>query len=250
VRVPSIARALPVGLACIASVSCTLVVDSSGLSTADGEEGGATLPPREDGGGAVTEGGTEGGLPVGCTDCDAAGTGPGRGRVTDGLVALYEFEENAGAVVHDAVAPALDMTVADADRVSWVRGALLVNGATVLRSMSNATTKLVTSCVTRDEISVEAWVRPTNVTQTGPARIVTLSPNIGARNFTLAQSGHARRDRDESLRWRRPRALTAAEAYASGCDREGVAYDEESCASPFQVGAFHAAGERRARRRV
>jgi hypothetical protein len=37
------------------------------------------------------------------------------------------------------------------------------------------------------ELTVEAWVKPANFTQTGPARIVTMSTNTSIRNFLLGQ---------------------------------------------------------------
>jgi hypothetical protein len=36
-------------------------------------------------------------------------------------------------------------------------------------------------------ISIEAWIKPAKIDQAGPARIVTLSANSNARNFTLGQ---------------------------------------------------------------
>jgi hypothetical protein len=39
------------------------------------------------------------------------------------------------------------------------------------------------------ELSIEVWLAPSNLTQHGPARIVSLSRDTVARNFTLGQSG-------------------------------------------------------------
>lgn len=38
------------------------------------------------------------------------------------------------------------------------------------------------------ELTLEAWVKPANTTQAGPARIVTLSADPSRRNFTLGQA--------------------------------------------------------------
>ena len=40
-------------------------------------------------------------------------------------------------------------------------------------------------------LTLEAWVTPANTTQSGPARIVTLSATPQTRNFTLGQDGPA-----------------------------------------------------------
>jgi hypothetical protein len=41
------------------------------------------------------------------------------------------------------------------------------------------------------EITIEAWIKPANTTQAGPARIVTVSKDTGSRNFTLGQKAGA-----------------------------------------------------------
>lgn len=46
---------------------------------------------------------------------------------------------------------------------------------------------LLKSCVGTAELTVEAVIRPANVTQGGPARIVSFSTNASSRNFTLGQ---------------------------------------------------------------
>ncbi|MEO0447855.1 MAG: LamG-like jellyroll fold domain-containing protein [Verrucomicrobiota bacterium] len=40
------------------------------------------------------------------------------------------------------------------------------------------------------KFSVEVWVRPSNLRQDGPARVVSLSKNTSLRNFTLGQEGN------------------------------------------------------------
>lgn len=55
---------------------------------------------------------------------------------------------------------------------------------------TGAATAIQTRCRASGELSVEAWVRPLNATQDGPARIVTMSvTGGGTRNFTLGQAG-------------------------------------------------------------
>jgi lysophospholipase L1-like esterase len=112
-------------------------------------------------------------------------------RVGDDLVALYTFEEGSGSVVHDVSgfgAP-LDLTVGDPGHVSWVAGGgLSVDSATIVES-GGAASKIIDACQTSNEITIEAWIKPENTTQGGPARIVTLSDGALLRNFTLGQSG-------------------------------------------------------------
>jgi len=112
-------------------------------------------------------------------------------RVTDDLVALYTFGEGSGASVLDVsgVGSPMDLTVADPDNVSWILGGgLSVDSATIVESAESAT-KVIDACQSSNEIAIEAWVKPANTTQDGPARIVSLSDGTLLRNFTLAQAG-------------------------------------------------------------
>ncbi|MBL8817005.1 MAG: DUF1553 domain-containing protein [Planctomyces sp.] len=54
---------------------------------------------------------------------------------------------------------------------------------------AEACSTLASSIRAGNEFSVEVWLTPSNLTQKGPARIVTLSMDSGRRNFTLAQDG-------------------------------------------------------------
>jgi hypothetical protein len=109
-------------------------------------------------------------------------------RVTEGLRALYTFEEGVGTTVHDVsgVGEPLDLTIDSLAAVSWIAGGLAVNSPTIVQS-EVAATKVISACQLADEITIEAWIEPANTTQDGPARIVTLSADSSNRNFTLGQ---------------------------------------------------------------
>jgi hypothetical protein len=109
-------------------------------------------------------------------------------RVTEGLVALYDFEEASGSIVHDrsGVSPALDLIIEDGAGTSWIPGALNVQDNSIIRSTGTAH-KITSSALATSEITVEAWITPDNTSQDGPARIVSLSGGLNDRNFTLGQ---------------------------------------------------------------
>src|SRR5688572_11408453 len=113
------------------------------------------------------------------------------GRITEGLQALYSFDEGAGQVVHDesGVGAPLDLQIADLGNVQWLPGSLAVTAPTRITS-SGPAAKISQACRASDEITVEAWIHPTNVTQEGPARIVSMSSALFQRNFSLAQGQH------------------------------------------------------------
>jgi hypothetical protein len=109
-------------------------------------------------------------------------------RVTDGLQVLYTFEEGGGTRVLDVsdVSTPLDLTIENGSATSWLSGALSINSPTLVAS-ADAATKVIDTSRTTNEITVEAWVKPADTTQDGPARIVALSEDPYNRNFTLGQ---------------------------------------------------------------
>jgi len=113
---------------------------------------------------------------------------PGEARVTDGLQALYTFEEGSGTTVRDVsgVGTPLNLTIENGSVTSWLPGALSINSPVVISS-EGAATKIIDACRAANEITLEAWIKPANTHQDGPARIVTLSPNVYSRNFMLGQ---------------------------------------------------------------
>ncbi|MFH1843321.1 MAG: LamG-like jellyroll fold domain-containing protein, partial [bacterium] len=120
-----------------------------------------------------------------------AGSAAGQ-RVTEGLQVLYGFQEESGPTVTDVsgVGTPVDLTIADQDSVAWVPGGgLIVNGSTIISS-GGAATKVSNAVAAANEITLEAWVTPADLTQEGPARIVGISENTNFRNVHLAQGAN------------------------------------------------------------
>lgn len=111
-------------------------------------------------------------------------------RVANGLQVLYTFDEGSGTWVHDrsGVGVPFNLMVESEAAVSWIPdGGLAVNSSTIIASLGPPT-KVIKSAKTSNEITLEAWVRPADVTQDGPARIVTLSRDFHHRNLQLGQA--------------------------------------------------------------
>ena len=117
-----------------------------------------------------------------------AGTVNGAGRVKTGLQAIYDFNSADGSVVKDrsGVQPALDLRIADLKAVRRTKGMLEVRAKTVIRSDKPAV-KIFNAVRRSGAITIEAWIKPANTQQDGPARVVTLSRDSTNRNFTLGQ---------------------------------------------------------------
>ncbi|HVL00683.1 MAG TPA: LamG domain-containing protein, partial [Dongiaceae bacterium] len=113
----------------------------------------------------------------------------GGGRVDTGAIAQWDFAEGEGILAGDSsgIEPRMNLTLFGA--VTWVGG----NGIQIKKGgRAQATTstskKLSDQIKLTGEFSIEAWVAPANVTQEGPARIVTYSSGSDERNFTLGQT--------------------------------------------------------------
>ena len=96
----------------------------------------------------------------------------------------------------------LDLTIADVGNVTWLPGlgALRVDSETIIESLGAATKvhdAVATGPTPTNAITLEAWVDPANLTQNGPARIVSLSSSPSLRNLTLGQGVGSTSDRLE-----------------------------------------------------
>ena len=110
-------------------------------------------------------------------------------RVTEGLITLYTFAAGSGKVVADVSGSgaALDLTISDPNKVDWLPGGGLAIRGDVLIASAGPAAKVIDTCKTSGELTIEAWVKPETTTQSGPARIVTLSRDVLHRNFTLGE---------------------------------------------------------------
>ena len=108
------------------------------------------------------------------------------------LIAYYLFDEPSGTAVLDKSnnGPALDLTMNTAEGSGWNRataGAIQVTGNDVIAQSAAGPHKVYSRIVTAQQFTVEAWVQSSTLTQPDsyPHRLVTLSANPFARNFTL-----------------------------------------------------------------
>lgn len=113
-----------------------------------------------------------------------------RHRVGAGLQVLYDFREVDGNLVKDraGIGRPIDLRIKNLKRVKREHDALRITGNTVLESVTPVK-RLVDAIRRSGSITVEAWVRPDNLNQKGPARILTFSKNANERNVTLGQEG-------------------------------------------------------------
>ena len=111
-------------------------------------------------------------------------------RTTRGLQVLYDFSSATGALVKDRSGNGqpLNLRIGDPRGVQRSPGTLEIRGSARVQSTEPAR-QLVRAVQRTGEITVEAWIKPADTGQGGPARIVSLSRNSTNRNITLGQDG-------------------------------------------------------------
>jgi len=111
----------------------------------------------------------------------------GGSRYEDNLIALYQFKTGQGSTAFDTSGVNPGMHLQFNGNVDWVGGW----GIDIISGRAQATTttsrKLYDLITATGEYTVEAWVVPANVTQEGPARIISYAGSETERNFTLGQ---------------------------------------------------------------
>ena len=121
---------------------------------------------------------------------DGALVEPYYGRVSNGLVALYEFEEGNGSIVNDAMPAPYPLNIATLGDVVWHPHALELKNYTKVAGSGNFD-KLLTACASTNEVTVEAWVKYASVEgdSTIYGRLLTVASSSTTRDLALGNVG-------------------------------------------------------------
>lgn len=116
----------------------------------------------------------------------------GGNRFDDHLIAHYELKSGTGDTLYDTsgIEPALNL-ILDGNEGSdyqWVGGWGIELFGTSARGSTTASAKLAERLKSANAYTIEAWLVPANISQEGPARIISYSANNTERNFTLGQT--------------------------------------------------------------
>lgn len=109
-------------------------------------------------------------------------------RVDNGLVSLYNFEERDGTLVFDVSenGDPMNLLIEDPSTSRWGESYLETTGVNHIETDGPAT-KIIDACKASDELTVEGWIQTSDISQNGPARMITCSIDTSNRNFTLGQ---------------------------------------------------------------
>ncbi len=119
-------------------------------------------------------------------------------RTTEGLVALYTFDDPDGILVHDrsGVDPPLHLVLANPEGAVREPGSLTIEGAGTMAATAGPPARLIEAIRQSGELTIEAWLTPVQLEHRGPARIVNISENRTVRNLTLGH-GNSRCQRSD-----------------------------------------------------
>ncbi len=109
-------------------------------------------------------------------------------RVTTNLVAEYNFEEGEGTTINNIndKFPDLNLKIKNQQAIEWIPYGLKINSSPEILTVKPAK-DILEEIIKTNEITLEAWIQPSNNIQVGPASIVTISKNTSERNITLGQ---------------------------------------------------------------
>jgi hypothetical protein len=112
----------------------------------------------------------------------------GGSRHEQNVIALYQFKAGQGTTAFDTsgVDPGMHLTLSGG--VGWVGGWGIDIGSGKAQASTTSSAKLHKLITATGEYSIETWVVPANVSQEGPARIISYSAGTTERNFTLGQT--------------------------------------------------------------
>jgi hypothetical protein len=110
-------------------------------------------------------------------------------RVIDGLQLLYDFKEAGGDTIHDnsSVGTPYNLELDNPSAVTWTPNGLGINDLAYINT-APAATKVITASKLSNELTIELWIRPALVNQTGGSRIITISKDYQNSNFSVLQN--------------------------------------------------------------
>jgi hypothetical protein len=128
----------------------------------------------------------------------------GAGRVTEGLVAYWRFDEGSGAQVSDSRAalvgspalPPIPLPISDPASVTWVGGGLRLDAP--VRVGTSGPAHVSRDVLATGEVTLEAWISPASASQGAGALpgglpnyalVLSVSPSYAYHNAMIAQVG-------------------------------------------------------------
>jgi hypothetical protein len=110
-------------------------------------------------------------------------------RVSDGLVVYYPFTEGAGSTLGDQSNNGAALNLEISGAVTWLSDSTGVNFAGGRIGTSAPADKIINALSAGSASTFEIWAQPDNLTQDGPARMISVGADVSNQNFVLGQAG-------------------------------------------------------------
>ncbi len=113
------------------------------------------------------------------------------GRIETDVIALYDFKppENGDRKAYDTSGRDSELDLEFDGDVEYVGGwGIRINEGATAYGRVGSSEKLYRLITASGEYSIETWLVPANVSQDGPARIISYTGGVENRNFTLGQT--------------------------------------------------------------
>ncbi len=122
------------------------------------------------------------------TPAPPTNTPPPASACVDSPTVLYTFGEGSGSTVNDVSGSGAPFNLnINGGGTNWLPGGGLAVTSPARIEPAGPATKFINAAKASDEVTVELWIEPANVTQDGPARIVSLAKDGDERNVTVGQ---------------------------------------------------------------
>ena len=108
-------------------------------------------------------------------------------RSKSGLIALYTFSKGSGSTAVDQSGYGSPMNLQLSGAVTWSKtgNGVILSGGKI--GTGSAASKVINALRNSNSSSFEAWVQPSNVSQRGPTRLVSIAASPTQRNYLLGQ---------------------------------------------------------------
>lgn len=109
-------------------------------------------------------------------------------RTRNGLIALYQFGDHTGDIVHDVsgVGQAMNLSIADTGAVTWLGSSLRIDAPTRISS-ADAARKITNTVRSTGEITIELWFWPADPAASNGTPLFTIGSGTSSKNLALRQ---------------------------------------------------------------
>lgn len=108
-------------------------------------------------------------------------------RASEGLVVYYPFTEGSGSTLSDQSNNGSALNLELSGAVAWLADSTGVDFTGGRIGTSTSADKIINALIASGASTFEVWAHPANLTQDGPARLISVGIDRSHQNFVLGQ---------------------------------------------------------------